>query len=103
MIIIYFVHSYIIKLWYLEKIFKFSFDKKIKKIIKIYNPFINFKFNKLTQHDYLQKIVKLYIDDTKQMEKLCEMNNSNIKKIMNIILNLFTNYLIDCLLMRLLK
>jgi hypothetical protein len=69
-----------------EKIFKFSFDKKIKKIIKIYNPFINFKFNKLTQYDYLQKIVKLYIDDTKQMEKLCEMNNSNIKKIMNIII-----------------
>lgn len=54
-------------------------DNNIKNIIKITNPFFNLKKNN----------IKDFINNSKQMDKLSEMNNNNSKKILNIIIYRF--------------
>ncbi len=70
----------------IEKIIKFSSNKNIKKILKIFNPFILIKSRKINDQNYVQKLIKDYVENTKQMELFFDMKNDNIKKILNIII-----------------
>lgn len=70
----------------IQKIIKYSSNKNIRRIIKIYNPFFSIKTKKIKNEEYSHKFLKDYIQNTKQMEIISDMPNDNIKKILNIII-----------------
>ncbi len=70
----------------IKKIILNSNNQKLRKILKIYNIFTVFKNPKRLNESNILKYVDDYIDTTKQMEKISDMSNSSIKKIVNIII-----------------
>jgi hypothetical protein len=70
----------------IKKIFLFSLDKNIRLILKIENPFINLNINKINNEKYIEQNILEHIKNSKQIEKLSEMDNFSSKKILNIII-----------------
>jgi hypothetical protein len=83
-----------------KNIFKFSSNENIQKIIKLNNPFIINKIKNKINSDNIDKYIKNYILDIKQLDKISELSNDNFKKILSLILyryitcknNNFENY-----------
>jgi hypothetical protein len=63
----------------------------VKKIIKLYNPFVAFsiKKNKIITSDNKKIILSEYLKNTKQHEKIFELPNSTYKKILDIVIYRF--------------
>lgn len=68
----------------IKKIFLKSYNKNLKKILKISNIFFNFKNPKKINNDNINKYISEFIDNTHQMDKLYNLSNTSPKKILNI-------------------
>ncbi len=72
----------------LSKIINYSSNPTVNNIIKTSNPFVSLKSkkHKFATKEYLDKFIKEYLINMKQMEKIAEMDNNNFKKSLNIII-----------------
>lgn len=73
----------------LENILNTSIINHSRKIFKIYNPFTSCKLEKFKNISNKSIIIDEYIHNTKQIEKILDIQNSDYKKILNIIMYRF--------------